>query len=122
MAGGGISAEKAKNVIRFNREVVYHLPPRYEALKHYLSGALRETLLAVFRFILKHDVIIAKHKYLFFVDNKKLAYGIRKKHGEATANRHINLLCAIGLFTKQKPNLDSEICSETWGEQDSDQP
>ena len=112
VTGKGISPERAKEVIKFNREVIYHLPPRYEALTYYLTGALRETLFSVFKFILRNQVIMAKHKYLFFVDNKKLAYGIRKKHGEATANRHINLLCAIGLFTKQKPSRQSDVIND----------
>ena len=98
-----MTAETGRKAIRDNRKILYHIPPRYEALRHYLSphAPLRGTFFAVLKFILSVNVIIDDHKYLFFASTKKLAYGIRRRHGEQTANRHMNMLCAMGLFTKQ---------------------
>lgn len=97
-----LSLESAKAVIDYNRSVLYHLPAKYKYLNLYLQGSLRETLFSVYKFIYKRQILIINHKYIFFVDNSTLTYKVRKKIcGKATSSRHMNLLCAIGLFTKQ---------------------
>lgn len=97
-----LTVESARNIIEYNRHILYHIPVKYKYLNEYLQGSLRETLFSVFKFVADKKIIIADHKYLFFADNKTLTYKVRKKSsGEATTSRHMNLLCAIGLFNKQ---------------------
>jgi hypothetical protein len=97
-----LTTESAREIIEYNRSILYHLPVKYEYLNHYLQGSLRGTLLSVFKFISDKQILIVDHKYIFFADNKTLTYKARKKSsGESTTSRHINLLCALGLFTKQ---------------------
>ena len=100
-----LTVESAKEIIEYNRNILYHIPVKYKYLNEYLQGSLRETLFAVFKFISDKQIIIANHKYIFFADNKTLTYKVRKKNsGEATTSRHMNLLCALGLFNKQYQN------------------
>lgn len=97
-----LTVESAKTIIEYNRNILYHVPAKYKYINEYLKGSLRETLFAVFKFISDKQIIIANHKYIFFADNKTLTYKVRKKSsGEATTSRHMNLLCALGLFNKQ---------------------
>lgn len=97
-----LTRESAQEIIQYNRNVLYHIPTKYSYINQYLNGSLRETLFAVYRFISDKQIIIENHKYIFFADNKTLTYRIRRKScGLATTSRHMNLLCALGLFNKQ---------------------
>lgn len=98
-----LTIESARKIIAHNREVIYHLPKKCKHLNEYLTGSLRQTFFSVLRFVNSKQIIIADHKYIFFADNKMLTHGARRKmYGEATTSRHMNLLCAIGLFNKQE--------------------
>ena len=107
-----LSAERAIQILKQNRELIYHLPAGYPAINHYLGkGKLRETLLKILHFLQylyespdnKNHLIIDNHRYEFFLSATKLSFtvrGIRHESGRSTANRHINLLCALGIFRK----------------------
>ena len=106
-----LEPSEAKKIVKGNQEKIWHFPSnKYPSIAHYLSGSVRDTLLSILKFIKKVDVIIYKHKYVFFLDNKRLTYGVRKKSGgTGTSSRHINLLCAIGLINKQYQNADEML-------------
>lgn len=104
-------SNNAKEIIAENQEVIYHLSKtKYPSLDYYLTGSLYHTLLDVLKFIKSVNVIIYKHKYVFYLDNNHLTHGVRKKIcGTATSSRHINLLCAIGLINKQFQNAEDML-------------
>ena len=104
-----LTQERAGEIIEANRKILYHIPSGYPAIRYYLeSGYLRDTLFAIYRFLkrqyTKQDgnkhIIIDGHRYEFFVDNRRLSFGIRNSSGTGTSNRHINFLCAMGIFRK----------------------
>ena len=100
-----LTIESGQAIAEENLERIYHLPKRYTNLDEYLSGSLRETLLSVLNYIKDKRLIIENHKYLFFLDTTRLTTKVRKKTGgRATSNRHINLLCALGLLGKEPQN------------------
>lgn len=104
-----LTVESAQEIVKFNREVIYHLPRKYKNLNAYLQGSLKDTLLKVLGFIADKKIIIDQHRYEFFCDNKTLTYRVRRKsYGESTSSRHMNLLCALGLFTKQNQNRNKD--------------
>ena len=107
---GRITRETFKQTIRYNREILYHIPAAYEHLKRYVGTGkpLRDTLLAVLRYIESLNVMIIGHRYIFFVSNKTWTHKVRKKGAASTASVHINLLCAIGLLTKIPQRKDVE--------------
>lgn len=106
-----MDTKTAKEIIAYNREFIYHPPAAYPFIDYYLDDKLKETLLAVYRFINKlNSLIIYRNKYCFFLDSKHLTYGARRKAGgEGTSSRHINLLCAVGLLNKQYQNGEDAI-------------
>ena len=104
-----LTQENAGKIIEANRKTLYHIPAGYPAIKSYLdSGYLRDTLLEIYTFLGKqarkqdgkNHIIIEGHRYEFFADNKRLSFGIRGSSGTGTSNRHINFLCAMGIFRK----------------------
>lgn len=104
-----LTQERASQTIEANRKILYHIPSGYPAIRYYLeSGYLRDTLFAIYRFLRKqytkqdgdNHIIIDRHRYEFFVDNRRLSFGIRNSSGTGTSNRHINFLCAMGIFRK----------------------
>ena len=104
-----LSQERAAEIIESNIRTIYHIPAEYTAIRHYIGASeLRRTLLKILQFLKKlyttpdedNHIIIDQHRYEFFLFNNKLAYGIRNSSGTATANRHMNLLCALGFFDK----------------------
>lgn len=103
--------ESVNKIIKTNRAVVYHVPAAYPYIKAYLDVELKSTILAVYRFINRLDeLIIYRNRFCFFMDSKRLTYGVRKKAGgEATSSRYINLLCAIGLLNKQYQSAEDTI-------------
>lgn len=98
-----LKSSESKKIVAENQEKLYHLSKsKYPNITHYLSGSVYYTMLNVLKFIKTVNVIIYKHKYVFFLDNGNLTYKVRMKNGgTATSSRHINLLCAIGLINKQ---------------------
>lgn len=99
-----LTIENGQAIAEENLERIYHLPKRYTNLDEYLSGSLRETLLSILNYIKDKRLIIENHKYLFFLDTTRLTTEVRKKGGRSTSNRHINLLCALGLLGKEPQN------------------
>lgn len=98
-----LTTKSRKNLIEYNRKIIYYVPRKYKYLNEYLKNSwLRDTLLKVYSFIADKEMIIANHKYLFFADNTTLSYRIRNSSGTATTSRHMNLLCALGLFQKHR--------------------
>lgn len=102
-----LSKNNADEILNYNREKIYHVPSKYSHLQHYLEGrgTLKRTLLKIIGRVKKFNtVIIIEHKYCFFLDTDSLTHKVRKKaSGRGTSNRHINLLCAIGLLHKEDP-------------------
>lgn len=92
-----------QEIVQRNLQTIYHLPPRYKNLDHYLSiPSLRETLLGTLNFVKTKNIIIYKHKYVFILDTDTITHRVRKKNtGRASSNRHINFLCALGVINKQ---------------------
>lgn len=98
-----LTIESAHSIVEHNLEAIHYIPAEYENLNYYIQGSLRQTLKKVLEYISDKQIVIADHKYIFFFDNKRLTYKVRRKSGgEATSSRHMNLLCAIGMFTKQR--------------------
>lgn len=90
--------EGAREIIEYNTNIIYHLPPKYKSLNVALKG-VREDLLKILKFCKNNEPIIWKQKYVWFLDNKRLV-GLRKRMGRATANRHFNYLSCIGVINK----------------------
>lgn len=66
---------------------------------------MRHTLLSIFNFCKKLDVIIYKNHYCYFLDTKTLTLKVRKRlSSNDVSNRHINLLSALGFLEKIKQN------------------
>lgn len=100
-----LSKNSADDIIEYNKSIIYHIPKAYTHLGYYLNkGTLKKTLLKILSQIKKFNtVIIIEHKYCFFLDTNSLTHKVRKRSGRGTSNRHINLLCAIGLLHKEDP-------------------
>ena len=101
-----LTIESAHEIAEYNIQRIYHLPQkRYEAIHYFLDrGTLRRTLLNILNYIKDKQIIIDKHRYNFILDTDSLTHKVRKKaSGRGTSNRHINLLCAIGLLHKEDP-------------------
>lgn len=100
-----LSKNSADDIIEYNRNIIYHVPKAYTHLLYYLErGTLKKTLLKILSQVKKFNtVIIIEHKYCFFLDTDSLTHKVRKRSGRGTSNRHINLLCAIGLLHKEDP-------------------
>lgn len=106
-------------LIDYNRNVIRTISDKHSNLKNlnwYIGTDtrltrqpyLRETLQAVYKFIADKKLwALHPDGYVFFVDTVRLTYKVRRKTcGKAISNRHINLLCALGLF--EKVNLNEE--------------
>lgn len=111
-----LTPERAVAIIDYNTNMLYHIPHKYKAVRYYLGAShVRRTLLKILRFLRdlytiddgQNHIIIDGHRYEFFLHSTRLAYGIRKSGSTATANRHINFLCAIGIF-KKIPQVDGD--------------
>ena len=109
-----MKTETGQSIIKFNLQRMYHLPKAYEYIRFFIEEPdLRKTFFAVLNYIKDKQIIIYKHKYVFFLDNLRLSYQVRKSSGTGTSNRHINFLCAMGLLTKQYQNsTDSKLMIE----------
>jgi hypothetical protein len=111
-----LTQETAQKVIADNRKILYHIPKRYKYLNYFLGEdeakftALRMTLFAVYKFLSKKEIMMYRHMYVFMLDTDRLTYKVRKKAaGRATTNRHMNMLCAIGLLRKEKQSIKDDI-------------
>ena len=97
-----LTTERGQEIIKENKDIIYKLPIKYKHLKAYLSGSLRNTLLDILNFLKDKQIILDEHKYMFFLSDSLLTVRVRKKNSKSgTSNRHINLLCALGLFRKE---------------------
>ena len=115
---GDLTQEKALQIIEANRKILYHIPSGYPTIRYYLgSGYLRETLLKILLFLRnlyrkqdgENHIIIEDEKYEFFIANTKLSFYVRKSSGTGTSNRHINFLCAMGVFHKTPQGKDFRL-------------
>lgn len=113
-----LTQERALEIVNNNINTIYHIPHQYTAIRHYLGeGQVRRTLLQILRFLKnlylapdgENHIVIDQHRYEVFLSNSKLAYGIRKSSGTGTANRHLNLLCALGIFQKIPQNEENRL-------------
>lgn len=104
-----LKQERALEIVEANRNTIYHFPAGYPAISYYLKNDhLRNTLLKILLFLRdrykiqdgKKHIIIDKQKYMFYVSNSRLSFQIRGSSGTGTSNRHINFLCAMGIFRK----------------------
>jgi len=121
-----LSQERAREIIEANRRTLYHIPSGYPAISYYLeAGHLRDTLFAILRFLRRqyakqdgnNHVVIDGHRYEFFIDNRRLSFGIRESSGTGTSNRHINFLCAMGIFRKIPQTEETAIkVNQNWKE------
>lgn len=90
----------AKAILEENQQTIYHLSSgKYPNLSKALK-LLKSDLLRILSFCKKHDPIIYKQKYTWFLDTNRLTYTVRKKTTRSTSNAHFNYLCAIGALTK----------------------
>lgn len=110
-----LTQETAQRVIADNRRILYHIPRKYKYLNYYLGDneahftALRSTLFSVYKFLSKRQIMLYQHKYVFILDTNSITYKVRKKvSGRATTNRHMNMLCAIGLLYKEEQSIEHD--------------
>ena len=95
-----LSTENYKDIIAYNRPVIYKTPKKYPNLQYYMETSLKADLLAFYKYVRKHHVI-AENQYLTVIDNMKLMSNVRKKvYGKDVTSQHFNLLCALGLIKK----------------------
>lgn len=94
------SVAGAKAILEENQQTIYHLSTgKYPNLSKALK-LVKSDLLRILSFCKKHDPIIYKQRYTWFLDTNKLTYTVRKKTTRSTSNAHFNYLCAIGALTK----------------------
>lgn len=98
-------------IINNNQYKIYHLPKRYESINYVFDKCpeLRKILLKSLDYITKNElkIITDKHKYMFFLTEKKLT-ALRKKSTLAVSNRYMNYLCAMGFFEKHYQHYDAD--------------
>lgn len=108
-----LTIERGQKIAQENIERIYRFPKEYGTTKEYLekyNGSLRKTLLSILNYIKDKKIVIDKHRYEFFLDNNALTYKVRKKQARrATSNRHINMLCALGLLKKVYQSQNKDI-------------
>lgn len=105
-----LTVERGQEIVQKNINTIYKLPEKYRYLTHYLSGDLRTTLLNTLNFLKDKKIILDRHKYMFFLSDSLLTVRVRKKKSQTgTSNRHINLLCALGLFRKEFQSIYHDI-------------
>lgn len=68
-------------------------------LRKILTPSLTETLRKLMLFAVKHQPMIDKNRSVYLLPASKVVR-IRGRGTPATANRHLNILCAVGLLNK----------------------
>lgn len=111
--------EKGREIINRNIKKIYHLPKKYTYLNHFIGDdtPLRYTLLSIYQFILKHESMPFRYhkRYCFHAVTSTITTKARKrtKHwGMSTTNKHINFLCAMGLFRKEEQYEETNELTE----------
>lgn len=89
----------AREIIDYNRQVLYHLPSKYKCLELALRNTKKD-LLKILKDIYAIDPIIWKQNYVWYMDNNKLTKKVRKVGACSTSSRHFNYLCALGVLEK----------------------
>jgi len=115
-----ISIESGKEILRDIRQKIYRPPKRkYPNLNYYIGESartkLRTELINLLNYLIntqneKNDngeveqrFFTAYNQYCFFIDTDAYTTKIRKaKSGKERSNHGINLLCALGFFSKDK--------------------
>lgn len=100
--------QTGQSIITDNISIIYRLSNQYSYLQSFLQArnkSLYHDLLAILNYVKDKDIEIYNHQYTFYIDTDRMKSltGIKSN---STANRHINLLAAIGLLPKvrQDPN------------------
>ena len=105
-----LTVKRGQEIVQKNLNIIYKLSAQYRYLTHYLSGDLRTTLLKSLNFLKDKQIILDHHKYMFFMSDLTLTGKVRKKNYKSgTSNRHINLLCALGLFRKEFQSIYHDV-------------
>jgi len=109
--------EKGKSILQETRNKIYKIPAEYKYLISYVgeNKTLREDLLSIIKYLLnpqnkkneagetEQRFFTSNHRYCFFLDTNAIVEKIfHYKRGRGRANQGINLLCALGFFTKDK--------------------
>lgn len=89
----------ARDILKYNINVIYHLPKKYKNLNKALKDVRRD-LLNLFKFCKDNEPIIWKQKYVWFVDNGRLTRVVRNRTTKSTSNRHFNFLCCLDAIHK----------------------
>lgn len=90
-------------LIQYNKKRIYRIPQRYKYLRKYLGAdePLRKTLLGLLTFLEDHNINETEDDVLFFVSTRRASKEVRKNQTvSGTANRHLNMLCALRLIDK----------------------
>lgn len=125
-----ITSETGHKLIKKNLKILDDLEEkkwkyyeaRYQNLCYYLTNprfgkSLLATLRAVYKFLEEPPpnrkdknkmLLIEQHRYMFFLCNNHIAVRVRKSASAKTAAHHMNLLCALGLFTKIPQNKSTK--------------
>lgn len=102
------NTESAKELIQYNKEVLYHIPAQYKNLLYYIDPKqnkrnipLRTTLFKILGNCKKRDLILVWHNmYVCAMSNDYLTEEVRGKTTKEVSNHHFNLLCAMRLLRK----------------------
>lgn len=94
------TSDGAREIIQYNRTVLYHLPKKYKNLDAALQS-VRDDLFTIMKFCMKPDPVIWNQNYTWFIDNGNLTRE-RRKTTKKVSNTHFNYLCCIGAITKHK--------------------
>lgn len=97
----------AKAIIEYNIEVLYHLPNKYPCLIRVLEPT-RKDLLKLLNFCKRHEPIIYKQKYTWFMANSKLT-NLRDKTTGSVSNKRFNYWCSIGVINKLEQKKWKEL-------------
>ncbi len=109
-----------REIIEKNIMKLYHLPKKkYYYLNEFIGddSAVRYSLLAIYDFMRKNESIpfIYRKRYCFHAVTSTITTKARKRSllwGRSTTNHHINFLCAMGLFRKEKQNIKENNLTE----------
>lgn len=92
------TSEGVSDIIGWNQYIIYHMPRKYGNLNEAIKP-VRSDLLSILSFCAKHEPIIYRQSYTYFLDANRIN-AIRHKTTKSVSNRHFNYLCCLGLLKK----------------------
>lgn len=98
--------KEVQKVLDYNLERIWHLSNSYIYLNGALRGDLLEFLRDIINFWRKKCAMVKRNKPVFFLGTHTATYNIRKTTTTEVTNRWLNYLCAIGLLTKTKSQVN----------------